>query len=213
MNMITPLVSNEIYLIFDNNEQKRKNILDFTLSEMFSWYTFDWIIDNDIKNNVEKYEIESRLLEHIGKKKICDLDNISAIKYFENNVRKFIDASYEEKFNSSDENNLIDYVKNIEKKSYAFTTLFGTSTTLGNANKEQLENIEKFSKDFYVVCQVWDDYCDKKEITNKKIALSKREASKISEDYLENCFTQIDTLPKNWHTDYLKYVIKLSAQE
>lgn len=213
MNMIMPLVSNEIYLIFDNKEQKRKNILDFVLSEMFSWYTFDWIIDNDIKNNIEKYEIESRLLEHIGKKKISDLDNISAIKYFENKVRKFIEASYEEKFSTSDESNLNDYVKNIEKKSHAFTALFGTSATLGNANKEQLENVEEFSKNFYVVCQVWDDYCDKKEITNKKIAISKREAGKISEEYLGNCFTWIDRMPKNWHTDYLKNATKLSIHE
>jgi len=201
ISILPPTVTNEVYLIFDDNESKRKRLVDFSLAKTFSYVLYDWIVDKDLKSGYEDAQTIAKFMDELGSQRLGSC-SVQALNHFQKNANNFIEAMWEEK---KLQPTLENYKKLLEKKSKIYTAMYGAAATVGNATEDELGKVKNFSESFYKSSQLIDDLKDhdKNEKWNLVNFLGREKVEQMKREFQQKAIESIRLTRKCKHTNYL----------
>jgi hypothetical protein len=201
ISILPPTVTNETYLIFDNDESKRQKLVDFSVAKTLSYVLFDWVVDRDLKDGYEDAEIVAKVMDEVGSQRLASCST-QALQHFQKNASNFIGAMWEErKLQPSAEN----YMKLLGKKSKIYNGMYGAAAIAGNATQGELRLVEGFSENFYKVSQLVDDLKDQNNNERWNLAnlLGREKVEKLKKELQKKAIEDITLTRPCKHVDYL----------
>jgi hypothetical protein len=210
VSIMSPVVATEVYRIFENDEKKAQKVFDFALSKAYSFTLFDWVVDGDIKTNIEKTHIAAKWLDEMGSRKLGELSK-DALTFYSKMAGLYLDSAMDELALEPNEKN---YFSRMGKTASVYEGMFGAAAIVGGAKGKELDHVSSFGQSFCRASKLLDDISDmgQKEKWNIADILGKEAVDGLQKKEKEECKSHLRKLRNSPNRDYLLGIVDFLYQ-
>lgn len=206
VSIVPPVVTNEVYLIFDKNDEQRKRLFDFALAKTFSYTIHDWYVDRDLTDRTAESLIAVKWLDELGSSRLGECSQ-QALKHYAPCAYSYLSSMMDELELEPTEQN---YFKRLQKTSKMYGGMFGAAAMVGGASRKELSHICSFGENFCEISKLIDDIkdYDRGEKWNIANMLGKEAIEDMQASRRENAINHIISTRPSKHAEYLIELVR-----